>query len=338
MVNYTLIAPPLINRGAHRRNVRRIPGGGYLRAQLQLEAQQPVTLPLSYNWHLQSAIYRALGDYGSKLHAGSPEVLPAYVPVESSSATTTVPQATGTNTLAEASTVASRPYKFFTFSRLLFENRYSIRQDQIYYNSGPIQLVVSSARDEFLMKLAEGMFSGSGLIEVAEQWLKVTDFRLLPHPKIEDFERVKVKTMSPITTRSPVTTPDGTDKDYHYDPSEKEWSGRIVRNLQNKAQRLLDPEALPAADDISRSRVRPLKVATRDLHRSYYKGGRIDAYTGLYQLILPAPLFDVAYNCGLGERNSMGFGMIEVMPHGDRSHGSPVSNGAGRVRRPRGER
>lgn len=296
-------------------------GGGYLRARIEFDAQQPLNLPISYNWLLQSMIYWVLGDYGRKLHSGSAELLPANSRIDDSSPTATASHRTSVSQVSEPPPVP-RPYKFFTFSRLQFTNRYSVDNGRLHYKGGPLSLVVASAHVELLMSLAEGLFSSSGLVEFAGFQLHATDFRLLEHPEVGDFQPTRLKTLSPIATSSTLTTPDNKTKRFYYHPGQSEWSRKIVSNLVNKAKRLWGPDALPTAEDISHARIEPLKVSPRDLRRSYYKGTRIDAYTGLYEATLPVPLFNVAYDCGLGERNSMGFGMIEVT--GEPGSGEPA--------------
>lgn len=47
-----------------------------------------------------------------------------------------------------------------------------------------------------------------------------------------------------------------------------------------------------------------------------FKGTVIKGWTGLYELSLPEPLFQIAYDTGLGSKNSQGFGMVEVVRDG----------------------
>ena len=44
-----------------------------------------------------------------------------------------------------------------------------------------------------------------------------------------------------------------------------------------------------------------------------FKGTWVKGWMGLYELSLPEPFFTLAYNAGLGSKNSQGFGMVEVV-------------------------
>jgi CRISPR-associated endoribonuclease Cas6 len=44
-----------------------------------------------------------------------------------------------------------------------------------------------------------------------------------------------------------------------------------------------------------------------------YRGTVIKGWTGLFKLDLPEPFFLLAYDSGLGSKNSQGFGMVEVV-------------------------
>jgi len=44
-----------------------------------------------------------------------------------------------------------------------------------------------------------------------------------------------------------------------------------------------------------------------------YKGTVIKAWMGIYSLMLPRVLFEIAFDSGIGAKNSQGFGMIEAI-------------------------
>jgi CRISPR-associated endoribonuclease Cas6 len=54
-------------------------------------------------------------------------------------------------------------------------------------------------------------------------------------------------------------------------------------------------------------------VGKQDLRVLEYRGTVIKGWTGLYELDLPEPFFLLAYDSGLGSKNSQGFGMVEVV-------------------------
>ena len=50
-----------------------------------------------------------------------------------------------------------------------------------------------------------------------------------------------------------------------------------------------------------------------DLKIMKYGDTVIKAWSGVYELDLPEPFFLLAYDAGLGSKNSQGFGMVEVV-------------------------
>lgn len=122
---------------------------------------------------------------------------------------------------------------------------------------------------------------------------------------------VRVKTLSPITTYSTLTTGDDRKKTYYYSPTERDWEIQLLANLWRKSQALgwdqKDPKGLDGA------RIKPIRVGKKDMRIVKYKGTVIKGWTGIYELDLPEPLFNLAYDAGLGSKNSQGFGMLKVI-------------------------
>jgi CRISPR-associated endoribonuclease Cas6 len=54
-------------------------------------------------------------------------------------------------------------------------------------------------------------------------------------------------------------------------------------------------------------------VGKQDLRILKYRETVIKAWTGIYELDLPEPFFLLAYESGLGSKNSQGFGMVEAV-------------------------
>ncbi len=56
-----------------------------------------------------------------------------------------------------------------------------------------------------------------------------------------------------------------------------------------------------------------VEVSEKSLKVMIYKNYIIKGWLGVCRLSLPVLLFRIAYNAGLGARNSLGFGMVEVV-------------------------
>jgi len=126
--------------------------------------------------------------------------------------------------------------------------------------------------------------------------------------KPPEYSREKtVKAISPITIYSTLMTKDGRKKTYYYSPFEADWEKQIAMNLIRKAK-ALGINAKPS--EVS---IKPIKVGKKDLKLLIYKGTVIKAWMGVYLISLPKALFEIAFDAGIGAKNSQGFGMIEAI-------------------------
>ncbi|HID55466.1 TPA: CRISPR-associated endoribonuclease Cas6 [Candidatus Poribacteria bacterium] len=202
-----------------------------------------------------------------------------------------------------------RRFKLFTFSRLM--GRYRIvRNDRGRFItfSGLVKLHVGSVHDEFLSSLAEHLLRYSPVL-IGEWGCEVESVEVEEMPEVS--MPVKVKAISPITVYSTLMTGDGRKKTYYYSPFEGEWEKHILANLLRKG------EALGWEDDklkeLSKGHVRPIRVRKSDESVVMYRETVIKGWMGIYELNLSEPFFRLAYDAGLGAKNSQGFGMVEVI-------------------------
>ena len=56
-----------------------------------------------------------------------------------------------------------------------------------------------------------------------------------------------------------------------------------------------------------------IDVRTKDKYLTKYKGYIIEGYKGIYRLQGGKEELNFLYNCGIGAKNSQGFGMFEVI-------------------------
>ena len=120
---------------------------------------------------------------------------------------------------------------------------------------------------------------------------------------------LKIRTLSPITTYSTLYTKESKKKTYYYNPWEKEFSTLILENLKKKLK-AWNKEEIPF---LPQHYLKPLKVSRKDEKIIIYKDHLIKGWMGIYHLNIPEEYFPIAYNAGLGSKNSQGFGMIEAI-------------------------
>ncbi|WP_353685112.1 CRISPR-associated endoribonuclease Cas6 [Thermodesulfovibrio sp. 3907-1M] len=194
-----------------------------------------------------------------------------------------------------------RRFKFFTFSRLIPEDGSQIKDGRIYLH-GNINLVISSPLNDFiqsfamnLMKSGEFMLAGERMILASVQVEALPEYR----------EKIYVKTLSPITVYSTLNTPDGRKKTYYYSPFEREFEKLIIDNLNKKMRTLMEKTAQSGS-------VKPFRVSSGNQRVVMYKHTVIKGWDGVFELALPPELFALAFDTGLGAKNSLGFGCIEL--------------------------
>jgi CRISPR-associated endoribonuclease Cas6 len=201
----------------------------------------------------------------------------------------------------------SRRFKLFTFSRLFgkraVENgRVSFGKNAYFY--------LSAVDNEVLGSLAEHLLTKPS-VRLGAAECRVSEVGVEPEPEIDPTKPIRVKTLSPITAYSTLSTPDGRKKTYYYAPQEKEWSESVVANLGRKAKAL--DWAANVDQDLNDAWVRPYKVRMADQKILNFKGTVIKGWTGLYEVRLPEPYFRLAYDAGFGAKNAQGFGMVGVL-------------------------
>lgn len=221
---------------------------------------------------------------------------------------------------------STSPFKFFTFSRLFFDDKDRVRTKPaqydkqgnqtrpplIIYEGGTMRLCIASALDEFMSRLPDGLFCADEL-RLSDNVVHPVDFRLLPAPALapDPPRPLTIQTLSAITARSRVPASDGRGRvQRHHAPADRKFGVQVVSNLIKKARRIHGDEGLPPQSQMEKAYVRPLDDRSTTLRHEYYGSTHIRAHSGIYEVLLPEPLLSVAYDCGLGERSSMGFGMI----------------------------
>lgn len=241
-----------------------------MRLTLRESEDGRVVLPTSYNHLIQAAIYnnisRELADF---LHN-------------------------------KGFLFGKRSFKMFTFSRL--EGRYVLdRKNKRFVYYGDLTLHISSPIDKFIEDLANTI-ALRGFITVGKQKLKVIELTFPPKPVIES-NKLRVRTLSPLTIYSTLKTYDGKKKTYYYSPYEKEFSELINSNIKKKHF------LLTGKNIKSNIKIEPLKVREVVV---IYKDTVIKGWLGYFSLSGPKTLIETAYEVGLGAKNSQGFGMIEI--------------------------
>jgi len=259
-----------------------------MRIQLWLRPQQGSTaVPINYGYPLSAAIYKILQqaspDYAAFLHDRG------------------------------YAASSGRLMKLFTFSKLWIPG-VRLEGETLKGNQEPWGLQVSSPMlDEFVRNFMLGLFESSKLVLAVNKFhaeFLIEEIQMVPLPEFKSITRCKC--LSPIVV-STMHEKDGRVRPYYYRPYDEGLSIALQKNLLQKHQIIygrryederivfrIDPFASP------KSKLITLKEGTE-------AETRIKAFETYFIMEGSTELMKVAWECGLGEHNSQGFGMIAVV-------------------------
>lgn len=267
-----------------------------MKLQLNLQCRPGSRIPFNYQYELSAWIYRTLasGD-------------PAF-----------------TQWLHEQgySLEGQKRFKFFTFSHLQMRppfqpepNRQCIRLD-----SGRASLVLSFLLDDSLHHFITGLFQklqfGIGNPQFYPAEFMVDTVEILPKPIFAD--TMCYKALSPICLGA---YEDGNLHAQYRSPANSDYEALLLQNLTNKLQTAGHyattwlPQQVLAAE-------KP-RLSLRLLSEPRKKGIILKAHTPQqtqvvgylfdFELITPAPLQEIGFYAGFGEKNAQGFGCVSIM-------------------------
>jgi len=238
---------------------------------LESYSSKTLILPKHYNYLIQGFIYRNLS------------------------------KAIATKVHDQGYKYGKREFRLFTFSRLF--GRFEFQDGNIVFKE-KCTLWIASPITEILESFACSL-ARKGKIKIGNNDCHVMSIEV---PFIGDYnEELLVRVLSPITVYSTLFTKDKKKKTYYYSPFEDNFSKLLKENLFKKYV-LVNKGEHDSKFDFS---IRPEKVSKKNEHIIFYKETVIKAWSGIYRLKGSIELIKLAFDCGLGAKNSQGFGMIE---------------------------
>jgi len=256
---------------------------------------QPVTdrvrLSINYQYPLSAAIYKTLRqadpDYAIFLHEKG------------------YPASSG------------RAMKLFTFSLLRNEQarlRRTPNAAMLVSSRGAWNLEVGSPmQDEFVRHFVLGLFESSEIVIAGRGWrvaFRVEQVETLPCPTFSD--RMRFQCLSPFSVSRPSEN-DGKFIPKYLLPEDPELSQRLRDNIVEKYG--IIHGCVPADHSFllcfeNRDRPRTKLITLKEGTPQETKRRAIE---GHFTLLGNPDLMQVAWECGLGEANSMGFGMVGAL-------------------------
>ena len=250
-----------------------------IRVVINFNADRDIVLPVNYNHILQGFIYRNITD---KAYASFLH--------------------------DRGYQVDSKCFKLFTFGRL--EGRFKIFPGKILM-APPLRLVVSSALEDFINDFCETLLKRDDQ-RLLDQRGNIESINVLNKRITED--KLKIKMMSPLVMYSTVDV-NSKKLTYYYTPWDEEMPGLLRGNLLNKYKAITGRRA--EEKDFSIKTIGPRNMKYRKTLD--YEGTIIKGCMGIYKISGDPELLQVAYDCGLGSKSSMGFGCFDILEGGDKS-------------------
>lgn len=200
---------------------------------------------------------------------------------------------------------SSKSFKFFTFSQIYIPKR-RIVKDGIIAKDGVISFYISSPNDFLIKSLVDGFLED---LEISFQNQKLTIQKIEALKTPEFSSKSEFKTLAPIIVRTKKEI-EGELKIWDLAPSDK-----FFKSLENNLiKKYIKFNNLTKTDKkiniysdmnfVKRKRISINKCNATTHHRAY-----------MMDLILEGDLdlIEFAYDVGIGEKNSMGFGMIKLL-------------------------
>lgn len=206
-----------------------------------------------------------------------------------------------------------KKFKFFVFSRLAQRGK-KIVGDRIHLNDSLVTWQIGSPLDEMMGALAESLVANPE-ITIGDRKSHATfvvariDIAEAPPMIACGPGRLFGETISPIFVSVDEMGLDGKRVKHHVRAEDERFVSRVVANLYEKYRAFTGvPWKEEAAADLS---FRFTEAPRSQLVQ--YKGTDHKSYMGRFMLVGNPRLIWLAWESGLGEANSKGFGMIEVL-------------------------
>lgn len=193
----------------------------------------------------------------------------------------------------------SKEFKFFSFSRLEIPERRAQKEGlEILCNDAYLWL--TSVDDQLIHTLA------GQLLQKGDVHIGGVDFRIVNVLLLDSFEpkenREVFRTMSPIILRT-TEGQNGDSRTIDLAPDDERFSRNLIANLTRKFEMFYDQTPSEEIEVVSMTNTKQKRLR---IMGTYHRAHHMDI-----ELKGPPELLEFAYECGLGEKNSMGFGMIE---------------------------
>ncbi len=213
----------------------------------------------------------------------------------------------GADVVLANETHAHQGFKFYTFSNLVFMNRRVCKEGLFF---GSAYFILSSPDDRFIKSFIEG------LLQQPEFYLDGpngrVDFAIERIEILEDISPVDecwFKTLSPIYVKT-MRKENEALKEIDLYPTEPKFYENLHKNLISRYSEFYGKSPVDIFDVVETANIKPKRIKIADSYRR----------CSLMSLKIQASpeLLKFAYDAGMGEKNAMGFGCVDVVSQPNR--------------------
>lgn len=198
----------------------------------------------------------------------------------------------------EGFTFKKRKYKLFTFSRLLGKYKIDNNNKIIQYEPN-VNLEVSSYYNDFFVDFSTSVMKNELILYDQRIFLENVKVKMQHDIKNE----CKIRMLSPLV----VYSTDSHKVTNYYSPEDERFSELISENIKKKYQAFYN-----VSIDHSNFEIKPVP-GTQKAVVSKYKDFIIKGWMGDYYVKGDKDLVLLAYDAGLGSKNSQGYGCFEFI-------------------------
>ena len=265
-----------------------------MRIELTLSPEKKCIIPINYYYPISAAIYKILSfsshDYATWLHDKG------YL---------------DTN---------GKPRKLFNFSSLRITPKAKLQNDTLIISeSSQITLYISSPLlEDFIQNFVQGIFLDQKITIARHKTIgrfNVSKVFVVPKPEFK--ENMRYQMLSPLLL-STMKERDGKLYQYYLRPDDTEIEKMVQQNILRKYETIYKKEFLPTKFIFSldknyikskggADRISKLITINKDKEEI-----KVKAFLAPFTLETDIELHELTYECGIGEKNSQGFGMVEV--------------------------
>ncbi len=209
-------------------------------------------------------------------------------------------------------------FKFFTFSNILFAAKgYTIEGDRLRILVSPCELIISFLIEGAAMPFITGIFRSQvfsiGDFKSSVGFI-VSSVERIPDPVFTD--AMTFKTLSPIIVGKSRLAEGGKGTEY-LNPAHTDYGNLFFQNLQRKVEiyklqkseiNILPQPGTCHLQLLSQPRSKIILIKNGQREATHLRGF-------IYEFKISAPVewLRVGYYAGFGEKNSLGFGCVEVI-------------------------